>query len=107
MPSTTVDTGRLRRLDGLFADRVLGLRVGFSPREDYWWCEVGIGPHDMQPSVDRSLPLPTYTRSIYAAWEWAEKMGFVSIEGNPSDHPAEALVLACLKASGCTEEDLA
>ena len=128
-------TDRLRRLDALFAERVLGhtiqpdhrgmtaydggppVVVGESATGDYG-CSYGSIPH--------------YTRSLDAAWEGAQ-MRFdwwvlrkITSRGHPendlffiaevgkrqekgeysADHPAEALVLACLRAVGCSEEEL-
>ena len=103
------DTTRLRRLDALFAERVMGVH---------------------NPGL--TWPLPEYTRSLDAAWEGAQ-MRFdwwvlrkITSRGHPendlffiaevgkrqekgeysADHPAEALVLACLRAVGCSEEEM-
>jgi hypothetical protein len=116
---------RLRRLDALFAERVLG-RVVFRSTTggDVWFEE------DMNP-------IPAYTRSLDAAWsgvatlqdkgfnrvklisdsEWADGQQHYAIIYDDNDeppkeweycsHPAEALVLACLRAVGCSEEELA
>ena len=109
-------TDRLRRLDALFAERVLGLDVATiedEPEPHVW--------------VDRDwILLPHYTRSLDAAWEGARqylqfpiieiclgKRGVhVEVERDgyedmgDADHPAEALVLACLRACGVSEEEL-
>jgi len=74
---------------------------------------------------------PHYTRSLDAAWEGVTKLNLYNVlfEDRPThpaitevflnyadgggeyrsygDHPAEALVLACLRAVGCTEDELA
>jgi hypothetical protein len=125
---------RLRRLDALFAEKVLGCPAPICACE-YWpggqrmadgvaWCCACKRPH-----------ADPYTRSLDAAWEGARQhfTGSVSIgvssgygpDGDSSkahisepmscaiaaealaDHPAEALVLACLRAVGCSEEELA
>jgi len=101
------DVTRLRRLDALFAERVLKNDI----RDD-----MCITPH--------------YTRSLDAAWEGADRNGWdvslttrgrldmfttVDVIGYESDthghsrevaHPAEALVLACLRAVGVEESEL-
>lgn len=120
---------RLRRLDALFAEKVLGLAV-FEDRGCMVYVSYSGGDYS---SVDR---LPPYTRSLDAAWEGVTKLqadGFNVVklvsdsewqahqqyyaviynddEPTPDftycDHPAEALVLACLRAVGCSEEELA
>ena len=129
------DRHRLRRLDALFAERVLGhtiqpdhrgmtaydggppVVVGESATGDYG-CFYGSIPH--------------YTRSLDAAWEGMVKIHLdysetrkiwddtadgsrpygALIEGAKgsgyakADHPAEALVLACLRVVGVSEEEL-
>ena len=103
------DDTRLRRLDALFAERVLKNDI----RDD-----MCITPH--------------YTRSLDAAWEGMVKIHLdysetrkiwddtadgsdpygALIEGAKgsgyakASHPAEALVLACLRAVGYSEEEL-
>ena len=99
------DSFRLRRLDALFAERVMGVH---------------------NPGL--TWPLPPYTRSLDAAWEGATKLSYlslsvakmssgiradVSLESDPecefvesASHPAEALVLACLCAVGVEESEL-
>jgi len=125
---------RLRRLDALFAERVLGCKVKWWQRAKGDKLEPGCrcnsnSPHgstdghgDMDPA------LAEFTRSLDAAWEGVGnneiQLGTLPhgkgwrCYYNPdwqcsgadftteADHPAEALVLACLKAIGCTEEDL-
>ena len=116
---------RLRRLDALFAEKVLGCPAPICACE-YWpggqrmadgvaWCCACKRPH-----------ADPYTRSLDAAWVGAaehfpiielhmapraipfhaevERDGFESMDD--ADHPAEALVLACLRAVGCSEEEL-
>ena len=108
------DDTRLRRLDALFAERVLKNDI----RDD-----MCITPH--------------YTRSLDAAWEGMQSINLnysefrkvtlcddTSVGSKPycaqiwgakshvgadsyASHPAEALVLACLRAVGCSEEELA
>ena len=147
---------RLRRLDALFAEKVLGREVqaALSATVDYL----------AGPEFDA---LPAYTRSLDAAWEGVEIVcrrvearltiehhpdreddpdyapdwpgcyfslsrqddtvagsergdlyaGFACYTSDPkydmahgeakASHPAEALVLACLRAVGCTDEELA
>ena len=126
-------TDRLRRLDALFAERVLGCKVKLWQRAKGDKLEPGCrcnsnSPHgstdghgDMDPA------LAEFTRSLDAAWTGAaehfpiieihmaprsvpfhaevERNGFESMDD--ADHPAEALVLSCLRAVGCSEEELA
>ena len=119
------ETSRLRRLDALFAEKVLG-------------CKVAVDPLDGESilfQIEHDLwgKIPAYTRSLDAAWEGATKIGFFSLEyfadtrkttanvepahihfrkdgehgqSGSIDHPAEALVLACLRAVGVSEEEL-
>ncbi len=107
-----MDGSRLKSLDALFAQKVLGLII-----------------EDGRIATGRTYPphhkdLPEYTRSLDAAWEGAarffpiielnsghklvhaevEKDGYESMDD--AVHPAEALVLACLRAVGVTEEEL-
>ena len=127
-------TDRLRRLDALFAERVLGhtiqpdhrgmtaydggppVVVGESATGDYG-CSYGSIPH--------------YTRSLDAAWTatndgWCCRQvngdfNFIyaaevvrhkghgeheKFTAQAEGHPSEALVLACLRAVGCTEEEM-
>ena len=120
-----------RRLDALFAERVLGCKVlAHEPYEATCGCEEAWGPH----VGDRGVGFIAYTRSLDAAWEGATKIGW-EIEfdrlqdtdlwkvwllttndggvsgqhfrsGAEHSHPAEALVLACLRACGVGEEEL-
>ena len=105
------DQDRLRRLDALFAERVMGYP---------------------SPNMANGAQLPAFTRSLDAVWEGAQ-MRFdwwvlrkITSRGHPendlffiaevgkrqekgeysADHPAEALVLACLRAVGCSEEEM-
>jgi hypothetical protein len=125
---------RLRRLDALFAERVLGREVqaALSATVDYIeLSQVAPGIPISDSAVTR--PLRPYTRSLDAAWEgvastgwevefsrqrgtrlWACRLIPESIDEDsyPSGsgvwfHPAEALVLACLRAVGVTEEEIA
>ena len=121
LPSNAM-TDRLRRLDVLFADKVLGKRFPVMIHEGEPCAICGTDLHSTPP----------YTRSLDAAWEGAtSKFKFVQVgdtHGEPygccaivlvdrlaasgfydgifAPHPAEALVLACLRAVGCTEEEL-
>ena len=101
------DDTRLRRLDALFAERVMGYP---------------------SPNMANGAQLPAFTRSLDAAWEGATKLSYlslsvakmssgiradVSLESDPecefvesASHPAEALVLACLRAVGVEESEL-
>lgn len=110
---------RLRRLDALFAERVLQLTIHEMPMLS---IHTGEWTRESMLTVDgASFPLPRYTRSLDAAWEGAMALGkgvdvksgdslhCARIGAGPvvfSNHPAEALVLACLRAVGCTEEEL-
>jgi len=128
---------RLRKLDALFAEKVLGCKVGkmvtlvatTSERDEpLVCCCYGIPrPH--------GRPLLPYTRSLDAAWEGAVKLqcgghnlvmlrsdsewradqlcyATVSSDDDPATdwtycpHPAEALVLACLRAVGVKDDEL-
>lgn len=135
---------RLRRLDALFAERVLGGKyVPVIVQDDL------ILKENMEPSIKMHFEIPPYTRSLDAAWEGMVKLaksgrsdiinfalGYQYYHGDPTcfacftdvagsspskyptfnstkrgdrdadTHPAEALVLACLRAVGCTEEEL-
>ena len=120
----TNDT-RLRRLDALFAEKVLGKRI--HPDGNL----IVISPPTVSEIDDRFgtsvyQTIPPYTRSLGAAWEGAaehfpiieismeprsipfhaevERDGFESMDD--ADHPAEALVLACLRAVGVEESEL-
>ena len=133
MPTTT-DSARLRRLDSLFAERVLGIRFIHLSNGD-----------EVVESDGVYATLPRYTRSLDAAWEGVEKLTadpkglIVCLETGTSPmyevntmvgtqrwyfaawgdyrpeecgeteyaaHPAEALVLACLRAVGVSEDEL-
>jgi|SRR6185436_3770835 len=128
------ETSRLRRLDALFAEKVLG-------------CKVAVDPLDGESilfQIEHDLwgKIPAYTRSLDAAWEGVEAVTKGSLllclesgttdgphsptgkderfyfaawsdyrpeecgERIEADHPAEALVLACLRAVGVSEEEL-
>lgn len=124
---------RLRRLDALFAARVLGHTVTVDcpncERVSYSYYS------DNERSHYSGMPLPEYTRSldavvnatnqsgecaikfccrdihcdhdyIYKATVAFDNEGHCTFNGRSCDHPAEALVLACLRAVGCTEEEL-
>ncbi len=116
-----METDRLRRLDALFAERVLGNTEEHASFTSS--CHVCGGD---------SSHLPRYTRSLDAAWEGAKQRGLAfGIETVGEDwscracigarhsyvmempqyeatapHPAEALVLACLRAVGVSEEEI-
>jgi hypothetical protein len=106
----------MRKLDALFAERVLGLKVHPT---------LGYEEHNMLPPI----PLRPYTSSLDAAWEGVERCArgedpaailtfyrhpdqlMVELcdrgRGRATDNPALAIVLACLRAVGCSEEDIA
>lgn len=121
---------RLRRLDALFAEKVLGCEIYTMPYQDLLSGEPVREP--MIQRGDQHLGgLPLYTRSLDAAWagmnescsSWAlyrrdqrprpERYDYIAeIHRGPDtftgsgSHPAEALVLACLRAVGVPEEEL-
>lgn len=141
-------TDRLRRLDALFAERVLGRQpatVSNSAEQFYGdktycdgtCCALYKGPTGQAKcEACGGAYLPSYTRSLDAAWEGIaaiqkrdEDIGQVHVgfdispfceviygasttaefredETDRAPHPAEALVLACLRAVGCSEEEL-
>ena len=132
------DDTRLRRLDALFAEGVMGCKVIFGAYsvDGQKRGECGCPGHKHgewdESDMSHYPTLPHYTRSLDAAWEGAEtlckrtgppEVGLVGLRfGGASDlayhatvsgtpvgapHPAEALVLACLRAVGCSEEELA
>ena len=132
---------RLRRLDALFAEMVMGHTIQPAHR--------GLTAYDDGPPVvvgesatgDFGClygPIPRYTRSLDAAWlspplfdigvwhlsvvtqegpcgpyrglvtlERSDQPGGSTTGAATASHPAEALVLACLRAVGCTEDELA
>jgi hypothetical protein len=118
------DQHRLRRLDALFAERVLG-NTAYTSHEKKYTSSCHMCGND-------TSMLPKYTRSLDAAWEGMVKIHLdysetrkiwddtadgsrpygALIEGAKgsgyakADHPAEALVLACLRAVGVGEEEL-
>lgn len=139
-------TDRLRKLDALFAARVLGCKTALLARDgegvtliDDPRCNCDPFQHCDDERMGDGANLLPYTRSLDAAWEGAKLLGFPFYvdhqecgddhEGHipankaivdPSDtgdfdetnaqvadHPAEALVLACLRAVGVSEEELA
>lgn len=125
------DNIRLRRLDALFAEKVLGKTVAeqavTGPLGETMRYLSADATYQNDPF---STILPHYTRSLDAAWEGAKKIaadqcgtfaifaasgGRVSVvfktqtHGGKFEgaiHPAEALVLACLRAEGCSEEEM-
>lgn len=101
-----------RRLDVLFAERVLGKKAEFTnaystPEE--WW----------ESDEASSDPLREYTTNLSAAWGGVEKLGRceercdamirvgVQLLTQPVGSPAMAVVLACLRAVGVSEEEIA
>ena len=128
---------RLRRLDALFAERVCGNKVrhirqgeGYQFEGEWKYLNSFISHDDWYILAEGhrivKCVVPYSTRSLDAAWEGTHqfavvelfrgqrKVNHVEIEHplgyeNMADaeHPAEALVLACLLAVGCNEEELA
>jgi len=108
------DRHRLRRLDALFAERVLG-NTAYTSHEKKYTSSCHMCGND-------TSMLPKYTRSLDAVWEGAMKAlddftiyctaaplvfsVYGADSGASFDHPAEALVLACLRAVGVGEEEL-
>lgn len=146
--SSAVATDRLRRLDVLFAERVLGCKFRYDwtsgnydftdpeahriggkvPLKPLDQCEPGCGCDSTAPHRDllgESVEIARYTRSLDAAWEGVTALhfsdadftlssGWLCILGDDGRmatghgvNPAEALVLACLRAVGVPESDLA
>ena len=132
------DDTRLRRLDALFAERVMGCKVIFGAYsvDGQKRGECGCPGHKHgewdESDMSHYPTLPHYTRSLDAAWEGAQ-MRFdwwvlrkITSRGHPendlffiaevgkrqekgeysADHPAEALVLASLRAVGVEESEL-
>ena len=132
-------TDRLRRLDVLFAERVLGHTVAHvlvtssQSASDGWQFDYDRTKGSIL--LPGPFPLPTYTRSLDAAWEGVDKLDGAgegcfhlchAYQGNDrgwhakfgcggdiptigygwATHPAEALVIACLRAVGCSEEGM-
>ena len=130
------DDTRLRRLDALFAEGVMGCKVIFGAYsvDGQKRGECGCPGHKHgewdESDMSHYPTLPHYTRSLDAAWEGADRHGWdvslttrgrldmfttVDVIGYESDthghsrevaHPAEALVLACLRAVGVEESEL-
>ena len=125
-------TDRLRRLDALFATKVLGLALQTNALQNDQVPYIVIFPPtvseiDSRFGTSMYQTLPRFTRSLDAAWEGAVTIGFFNLDyyadtdatsanvepesgehgqSGSCAHPAEALVLACLRAVGCTEEEL-
>lgn len=126
-----MDQDRLRHLDALFAEKVLGCKVGKYGNEPSCDCNLNC-PHGEYDNCcgDNRKRLARYTRSLDAAFEASKILGAccrkidcdhdylyraaiyrdedheVQCCGRSKDHPAEALVLACLRAVGVNEEEL-
>ena len=123
------DKDRLRRLDALFAERVMGHTI--PPAHRSMTSYDGGPPVVVGESATGDYccyygSIPRYTQSLDAVWAGAaehfpiieismeprsipfhaevERDGFESMDD--ADHPAEALVLACLRAVGCSEEEM-
>jgi len=141
---------RLRRLDALFAERVLGARVvkASAMGELPPWCDPCCTQYATVDgkSFTPFTSWPPYTRSLDAAWEGFVRLRAIAddpyrglsfhecpkgdscqgwfagiFSGDDGDdiigplgtacdghanHPAEALVLACLRAVGVEESEL-
>ncbi len=124
-------TTRARRLDALFAEYVIGHEVqgACSATVDYYETAEHGSAAVNESRFTSMVPLRTYTRSLDAAWEGAEMLDqplslmWSSVQGcdveisttddqefgvnAQASHPAEALVLACLRAVGVDEKELA
>jgi len=130
------ETSRLRRLDALFAEKVLGCKILKDDSGDFvCGCADAIDfPHGSKDGDGAPIwpEIRAYTRSLDAAWEGMQQLHLdysenrkiwddtgdgskpygALIEGAKgkgfakADHPAEALVLACLRAVGVSEEEL-
>ena len=131
---------RLRRLDAMFAERVLECKVrwaqdGYEPGEPRCGCansqHADPSPHcctgECRAEGFEDILKP-YSSSLTAAWEGIIALNanlqieryphgiemnvdaFLETGGHSGDacagHPAEALVLACLRAKGVSEEEL-
>jgi len=127
-----------RRLDALFAERVLGCSVAM--RTDQYGHiheECGCKPmKHVDESYDYVPALAPYSENLSAAWGGVEKVGWCELSGphrgavsdgrepywarvEPRDaavddsvdvhagSPAMAVVLACLRAVGVSEEEIA
>ena len=120
-----------RRLDALFAERVMGMLV-----TDLGWVHPP-GSYVMASARDAVAEcVPCYTQDLSAAWEGVETVGWCELSGphrgavaegregywarvEPWDAagrdsvdvhagtPALAVVLACLQAVGVGEEEIA
>ena len=125
---------RLRRLDAFFAERVLGCKIEYDNDGDPCCrCALDVlaAPHGQHDSDGPFWPeIQCYTRSLDAAWEathekfccrtlfsdynYFHRVKVCLEDGTldhqditaEADHPAEALVLACLRAVGCSEEEM-
>ena len=105
------DVTRLRRLDALFAERVLknDIRDDMCITPHYTRSLDAAGEGLQTIHLDRSeirkITLWDDTSEgskPYHASVWGAKSGGHGY----ADHPAEALVLACLRAVGCSEEEM-
>ena len=131
-----------RRLDALFAERVLGCKVIQYGGDPCCGCTIDHPHGDWDNCCEmHHRRLSPYTRSLDAVWEGLydasgraesfNRFGAVFSEGwrviestgkphrdcnaiightdtglNWSAHPAEALVIACLRAVGVSEEEI-
>jgi hypothetical protein len=95
-------TDRLRHIDALFAERVLGLKIVTAHRYtrsiDAAWG--GVTKHSWFGGVEG----PFAENNDYLATVYADRSEAPFVKD--AAHPAEALVLACLRAVGCTEAEI-
>ena len=127
------DKDRLRRLDALFAERVMGHTI--QPAHRSMTSYDGGPPVVVGESATGDYgcyygSIPRYTQSLDAVWEathekfccrtlfsdynYFHRVKVCLEDGTldhqditaEADHPAEALVLACLRAVGCSEEEM-
>lgn len=112
-------TDQLRRLDALFQERVVGREAAVSmiagitpnvPRytrslNAVWEGVELIGLACLMHSDNPTSPKYLARVSTLKREHEIPLTPFHLGEGR-SDHPAEALVLACLRAVGCSEEEL-
>jgi hypothetical protein len=128
-PKQPQSYSRLRRLDALFAEKVLGHMI--QPSHRTMTCYDGgppvvIGASDTGEFGCSYGAIPYYTRDLGMVWkEAAQHFPIIEIELAPrkvavhveverngfesmgdADHPAEALVIVCLRAVGVSEEEL-
>jgi hypothetical protein len=126
------ETTRLRKLDAAFAEKVLGATIQASHRAMTCYDDgppMVTGVCSTGEFGCSYGAIPRYTRSLALAYDGAVRLGWIRLEGpalrkretvydcrfEPNDaaklhdaiyratHPAEAIVVACLRATGATE----